>query len=122
MSAPEQPQGVLLRYAGGTVYALPTADRHVWRVAGVEVHVDMVVSTHGTGEVMGAETPHSLAYAVEIRHRVAAERERIAAKAAEAAEHARVALEMERTPKRPAKRTGKAKRVAKRTGKGRAKR
>ena len=30
--------------------------------------------------------------------------------AAEAAEHARVALEMERTPKRTARRTGKAKR------------
>lgn len=103
-------QGVLLRYRGGTVYALPTSDRHVWRVAGIEVHVDMVVSTHGTGDVMGAETPHSLADAAEIRHRVAAERERMAR---EAAEHARVTLEMERAPKRPArakaKRTGKAK-------------
>lgn len=61
---------VLLRYHGGEVYALPTADRHVWSVAGVEVHVAMVVATHGTGEVMGVETPHRLATAAEHRLRL----------------------------------------------------
>lgn len=105
MSAPEQPQGVLLRYAGGKVYALPTADRHVWRVAGVEVHVDLVAEHTGTGEVIGLETADSLAGAAHSLRM-----------AREAAEHARVALEMERAPKRPAKRAGKAK------AKGRAKR
>lgn len=48
--------GVLLRYAGGEVYALPTANRHVWRVAGVEVCVDMVGEHAETGGVIGLET------------------------------------------------------------------
>lgn len=96
--------GVLLRYAGGEVYALPTADRHVWRVAGVEVFADRVASVAATGEVIGLETDLSLAGA--------AKRRRIRAR--EDARAARVALEMECAPKRPT--------TAKRKGKGRAKR
>lgn len=61
---------VLLRYHGGEVYALPTADRHVWSVAGVEVHVALVASHAETGEVTGAETPNTLATAAEHRLRL----------------------------------------------------
>jgi hypothetical protein len=64
-------QGVLLRYAGGEVYALPTAEPHVWRVAGVEVHVG-VVAAHGA-EVIGLETTAGLAESAERRRRMAAE-------------------------------------------------
>jgi hypothetical protein len=65
-------QGVLLRYAGGgEVYALPTAEPHVWRVAGVEVHVG-VVAAHDA-EVIGLETTAGLAESAERRRRMAAE-------------------------------------------------
>jgi hypothetical protein len=64
-------QGVLLRYAGGEVYALPTAEPHVWRVAGIEVHVG-VVAAHDA-EVIGLETTAGLAESAERRRRMAAE-------------------------------------------------
>lgn len=109
MTAPEHPQGVLLRYAGGEVYALPTADRHVWRVAGVNVAVSPRTPCPVRPTESGFETTGTLTDLVAAgEHHRRLERE--------AAEHARVTLEMERAPKRPAKRTGKAK------GKGRAKR
>ena len=66
-------QGVLLRYAGGgKVYALPTADRHVWRVAGIEVHVGIVATRNGA-EVIGLEATAGLAESAERRRRMAAE-------------------------------------------------
>ena len=66
-------QGVLLRYAGGgEVYALPTAEPHVWRVAGVEVHVGIVATNNGA-EVIGLETTVGLAESAERRRRMAAE-------------------------------------------------
>ena len=53
--------GVLLHYHGGEVYALPTADPHAWRVAGVEVHVDLVATHPVHNEVIGVEdTPEGL--------------------------------------------------------------
>jgi len=99
VSASEQPQGVLLRYAGGEVYA----------VAGVRVAVTPMEPCPVWPAADGFETTATLTdlVAADAHH---------CRMAAEAAEHARVTLEMERTPKRPAKRTGKAK------GKGRAKR
>jgi hypothetical protein len=66
-------QGVLLRYAGGEVYALPTAEPHVWRVAGIEVHVGIVASPWD-GQVIGLETTVGLAESAERRRRMAAER------------------------------------------------
>jgi len=112
VSAPEQPQGVLLRYAGGgTVYAAPEARAGglTLRVAGVSVAVSPLEPCPVLLALGGFETEGTLTDLV-----AAGEHHR--RMAAEAAEHARVALEMERTPKRPAQRTGKAK------GKGRAKR
>lgn len=64
---------VLLRYHGGEVYALPTADRHVWSVAGVEVHVDLVASHADHNTVIGMETLAGLGEAAERRRRVARE-------------------------------------------------
>lgn len=124
-------QGVLLRYRGGTVYAVPEAHAGglALRVAGVRVAVTPMEPCPVWPAVDGFETGGTLTDLVAAgEHHRRMEREAAeaaeAAKAAEAAEHARVALEMERTPKRPAKRTGKAKAKAKRTGKakGRAKR
>jgi hypothetical protein len=67
-------QGVLLRYAGGgEVYALPTAEPHVWRVAGVEVHVDLVAEHAETGKVIGLEALTDLASAAAHARRLAAE-------------------------------------------------
>ena len=76
-------QGVLLRYAGGEVYALPTAEPHVWRVAGIDVHVGIVAEHAETGEVIGLETLADLASAATHARRLAdesAERARVAAK------------------------------------------
>ncbi len=84
-------QGVLLRYAGGgEVYALPTAEPHVWRVAGIEVHVE-VVSDPWTGRPIGLEALTDLASAATHARHIAAE----------TAGRARVA--MERAPKRTSK-------------------
>jgi hypothetical protein len=92
--------GVLLHYHGGEAYALPTADPHVWSVAGVEVHVDLVATHPVHNEVIGVEAFNSLADATVHARRIADE----------AAEHERVALEMERAQTQTqAKRTGKAK-------------
>ena len=113
VSAPEQPQGVLLRYAGGEVYAVPEARAGglTLRVAGVSVAVSPLEPCPVLLALGGFETTGTLTDLVAAgEHHRRMERE--------AAEHARVALEMERTPKRPTK----AKRVAKRTGKGKAKR
>ena len=109
--------GVLLRYAGGSVYALPV--RHViglvWDLA-VAGSVLRCVLRNANGLMDGAwlRTPMTLA---ELASAPAIQRyvEVMTAEraAAEAAEHERVALEMERTP---------TKAQAKRTGKGRAKR
>lgn len=109
MSAPEQPQGVLLRYAGGgTVYAVPE-EVHGFlalRVAGVRVAVTPLEPCPVWPVVGGFETTGTLTDLV-----AAGEHHRRMAR--EAAEHARVALEMERAPTQA---------KAKRTGKGRAKR
>ena len=105
MSAPEQPQGVLLRYAGGTVYAAPE-EAHGFlalRVAGVRVAVTPMEPCPVRPTESGFETGGTLTDLV-----AAGEHHRRMAR--EAAEHARVTLEMERTPKRTARRTGKAKR------------
>ena len=118
MSAPEQPQGVLLRYAGGgTVYAVPEESHGflALRVAGVRVAVTPMEPCPVWPTTGGFETGGTLTDLVAAgEHHRRMERE--------AAEHARVALEMERAPKRATKRATKAKRVAKRAGKGRAKR
>jgi hypothetical protein len=66
-------QGVLLRYAGGEVYALPTAEPHVWRVAGIEVHVGIVATHPVHNTVIGLETTAGLAESAERRRRMAAE-------------------------------------------------
>jgi hypothetical protein len=61
-------QGVLLRYAGGgEVYALPTAEPHVWRVAGIEVHVDLVATHPVYNEVIGVEAFDTLAGAAKFQ-------------------------------------------------------
>lgn len=103
-------QGVLLRYRGGTVYAVPEAHAGglALRVAGVCVAVTPMEPCPVWPAVDGFETGGTLTDLV-----AAGEHHRRMAR--EAAEHERVTLEMERT-KRPAKRAGKAK------GKGRAKR
>lgn len=107
MSAAE---AVLLRYRGGEVYGLlntvPGALLSA-RVAGV----DIVPLLHGPHAVFAGDdgalvTSATLSQMVDAAHALRMARE--------AAEHARVTLEMERTPKRPAKRTGKVKRRAKR--------
>lgn len=101
--------GVLLRYAGGEVYAVPEARAGglTLRVAGVSVAVSPLEPCPVLLALGGFETEGTLTDLVAAgeHHR------RMAREAAEreAAEHARVALEMERTPKRPAKRAGKAK-------------
>lgn len=124
MSAPEQPQGVLLRYAGGEVYALarPVAGL-VWdvSVAGSVLRCRIAASVLPEDASLRTEMDLAeLAAASPIQRRielVSATRDALIARLErEAAEHARVALEMERAPKRPArakaKRTGKAKRRA----------
>jgi hypothetical protein len=60
-------QGVLLHYHGGEVYALPTADPHVWRVAGIEVHVDLVATHPVHSEVIGVEAFDTLAGAAKFQ-------------------------------------------------------
>lgn len=106
-------QGVLLRYRGGTVYAVPEAHAGglALRVAGVRVAVTPMEPCPVWPAEGGFETTATLTDLV-----AAGEHHRRMAR--EAAEHARVTLEMERTPKRPARRTGKAKAKAK----GRARR
>lgn len=109
--------GVLLHYHGGSVYALPV--RHVsglvWDLA-VAGSVLRCVLRNANGPMDGAwlRTPMTLAELASApaiqRHVEVMTAERAAASAAE---HERVALEMERTP---------TKAQAKRTGKGRAKR
>lgn len=104
-------QGVLLRYHRGTVYAVPE-EHHGFlalRVAGVRVAVTPMEPCPVWPAVDGFETMGTLTdlVAADAHHR---------RMAAEAAEQARVTLEMERAPKRSAKRAGKAK------AKGRAKR
>ena len=105
--------GVLLRYAGGEVYALP---RHVvglvWdlAVAGVVLRCRLDASTIPDGAWL--RVPVDLATLAAMRGIERRVGVMTAARvAAEAAEHERVALEMERAPTK-----------AKRTGKGRAKR
>ena len=104
--------GVLLRYAGGgEVYGLlntvPGALLSV-RVAGVDIipplHGPHAVTSDDDGALLTSATLSQLVEATPHARRIADE----------AAEHERVALEMERAPKRSTK--------AKRTGKGRAKR
>lgn len=96
--------GVLLRYAGGEVYALPF-EHHGFlalRVAGVRVAVTPMEPCPVWPTAGGFETAGTLTDLVEAE----AYHQR---RAAESAEHARVA------PKRtPPKRTGKAKGRAKR--------
>jgi hypothetical protein len=104
---PEQSQGVLLRYRGGEVYAVPFEEHGflALRVAGVRVMVTPMEPCPVRPAVDGFETYGTLTDLVAAgEHHRRLERE--------AAEHARVAMEMERT--RPAKRTGKAKGRAKR--------
>ena len=110
MSAPEQPQGVLLRYAGGTVFALPTADRHVWRVAGVEVFVDVVASHAETGKVSALETFDSLAGAAKFQRFATDATFRAGTVDAAIAEAEAVLAKYERPAKRPGKAKGRAKR------------
>lgn len=112
MSAPEQPQGVLLRYAGGEVYGMlntvPGALLSM-RVAGVDIIPPLrgphAVVAGDDGALITAATLSQLVEATPYARRIADE----------AAEYGRVALEMERTPKRAtkAKRAGKAKRTGK---------
>lgn len=116
MTAPEQSQGVLLRYAGGgEVYAAPE-EAHGFlalRVAGVRVAVTPMEPCPVWPVVGGFETTGTLTDLVAAgEHHRRMERE--------AAEHARVALEMERAPQRTPKRPTKARRTGK--AKGRAKR
>ena len=59
--------GVLLHYHGGSAYALPTADPHVWRVAGIEVHVDLVATHPVHNEVIGVEAFDTLAGAAKLQ-------------------------------------------------------
>lgn len=100
--------GVLLRYHGGEVYGLlntvPGALLSV-RVAGVDIipplHGPHAVTSDDDGALSTAATLTQLVEATPHARRIADE----------AAEHERVALEMERTQAK-----------AKRTGKGRAKR
>lgn len=108
--------GVLLRYAGGEVYALPTADRHVWRVAGVEVCVDMVGEHAETGEVIGLETLDDLATAAVWRRYATGSSALRPGEVDAAIANAEAVLAKYERPqaKRPTK--------SKRTGKGRAKR
>ena len=104
--------GVLLRYAGGEVYGLlntvPGALLSV-RVAGVDIIPPLrgphAVTSDDDGALLTSATLSQLVEATPHARRIADE----------AAEHERVALEMERTPTQ-------AKAKAKRTGKGRAKR
>ena len=120
VSAPEQPQGVLLRYAGGEVYALarPRVGR-VWSltIAGVTLkcvmHVEGDTIPDGAWLRVKVDLTTFAATPAVLRRVDVMTAARVAA---EAAEHARVALEMERAPKRPARRAGKAK------AKGKAKR
>ena len=101
--------GVLLRYAGGEVYGLlntvPGALLSV-RVAGVDIIPPLrgphAVTSDDDGALLTSATLSQLVEATPHARRIADE----------AAEHERVALEMERTPKRStkAKRTGKGKR------------
>jgi len=102
--------GVLLRYAGGgEVYGMlntvPGALLSV-RVAGVDIIPPLrgphAVIAGDDGALLTSATLSQLVEATPYARRMARE----------AAEHERVALEMERTPKRPTKRTGKAKRRA----------
>ena len=103
-------QGVLLRYHGGEVYALPTAEPHVWRVAGIEVHVD-VVATHPakSREVIGLETFDSLASAAAFR-RFATDATFRAGEVDAAIANAEEVLAKYERPR--AKRTGKSRRRA----------
>jgi len=109
VSAPVQPQGVLLRYAGGEVYALarPVAGL-VWdvSVAGSVLRCRLDGSTIPDGAWLRVKVDlATLAATPAVLRRV------------DVMTAARVAAEAaERAPKRPAKRTGKAK------AKGRAKR
>ena len=97
-------QGVLLRYRGGEVYAVPEAHAGglALRVAGVRVAVTPLEPCPVWPAVDGFETTATLTdlVAADAHHR---------RMAAEAAEHARITLEMERAPKRPSRRAGKAK-------------
>lgn len=108
-------EAVLLRYRGGEVYAVPEAHagglalRLALRVAGVRVAVTSLEPCPVWSTVGGFETGGTLTDLV-----AAGEHHRRMAR--EAAEHARVTPEMERAPRRPARRTGKAK------AKGRAER
>ena len=121
MTAPEQPQGVLLRYAGGKVYALARYRvGRVWSltIAGVTLkyvmHVEGDTIPDGAWLRVKVDLTTFAATPAVLRRVDVMTAARVAA---EAAEHARVALEMERTPQR-AKRPTKAKRA----GKGKAKR
>ena len=126
MSAPEQTRGVLLRYAGGEVYALARpVTGLVWdvSVAGSVLRCRIAASVLPEDASLRTEMDLAeLAAASPIQRRielVSATRDALIARLErEAAEHARVALEMERAPKRPARRAGKAKAKAK----GRARR
>lgn len=71
---------MLLHYHGGSVYALPTADPHVWRVAGIEVCVGFVADRTDPGDVIWLETLAGLAESAERRRRGAAEATQAAAK------------------------------------------
>lgn len=138
MSAPEQPQGVLLRYAGGEVYGVlntvPGALLSV-RVAGV----DIIPLLHGPHAVIAGDDG-ALVTSATLSQMVDAQRmTREAAQPVLAAMHC-IAVAIDGTNIRtslnggavvsnaPAKRAGKTKRPtkragkAKRTGKGRAKR
>lgn len=114
-------EAVLLRYCGGEVYALPTADRHVWRVAGIDVFVDVVETHAGTGEVCALETFGSLAsaakfqrFATDAAFRAGTVDAAIANAEAVLAKHERPKAKRTQERATTPKRTGKPKRRAKR--------
>lgn len=100
-----------LVYRGGDVYVVPEAHEGglALRVAGVRVAVTPMEPCPVWPAVDGFETGGTLTdlVAADAHHRRMAR---------EAAEHTRVTLEMERAPKRPARRAGKAKAKAKAKG------